>query len=166
VSLGTVLLPTILLIADTDTPQVVAEGRPHMCAVMIYMTGRGYATRRHRPRANPGTVTEINTHQRQAPRLMVLQCRLPAKSSPSCKSNPNLLQLQSRICRGRRALSNDQLRMNSPTGSVKAQSHLGRMRFVAIATSVVHPTLIVHPTTSIKNMNLALVESRRILVQR
>ena len=56
--------------------------------------------------------------------------------------------------------------MNSPTGSVKVQSHLGRMRFVAIATSVVHPTLIVRPTTSIKNMNLARIASRRILVQR
>jgi hypothetical protein len=145
---------------------------------MIYMTGRGYATRRHRPRANPGTAIEINTHQRQALRLMHLQCRLPAKSSPKCKSNRNLLQLrsrisswnllqlQSRICRGRRALSNGQLRMNSPTGSVKVQSHLGRMRFVAIATSVVHPTLIVRPTTSIKNMNLARIASRRILVQR
>lgn len=156
----------------------VVEGRPRIRAVMIYMTGRGYATRRRRPRANPCTAIEINTHRRQAPRLMDLRCRLPAKSSPKCKSNRNLLQLQSRIsnwnllqlqsliCRGRRALSNDQLRMNFPTGSVKVRSHLGRIRFVAIATSVVHATLIVRPTTSIKNMNLARIASRRILVQR
>jgi hypothetical protein len=183
-----VLLPP-LLIADT------LEGQPHVSAVIhhprvnpstaierntqLRQSLRLMDLQRLLPEEIPPSFgSNWNLRRLRTPRVMDLQCLLPAKSSPECKSNRNLLQLRSRIsnwnllqlqsliCRGRRALSNDQLRMNFPTGSVKVRSHLGRIRFVAIATSVVHATLIVRPTTSIENMNLARVASRRILVQR
>ena len=151
----------------TLTLLLVVEGRPHNRTVMIYMTSRGYVTRQRRPRVNPCTAIERNSRRRQTPRLMDLQYRLPARSSPSFKSNRPLLRLRSRTCKGRRALSSDRLQTNRSTESVMDQSHLGRRRFVAIATSVVRPTLVVSPTTSIKSMSLlARTESRRLLVQR
>jgi hypothetical protein len=146
---------------------VVVEGRPHNRTVMIYMTSRGYVTRQRRPRVNPCTAIERNSRRRQTPRLMDLQYRLPARSSPSFRSNRTLLRPRSRTCKGRRALSSDRPQTNRSTESVMDQSHLGRRRFVAIATSVVRPTLVVSPTTSIKSMSLlARTESRRLLVQR
>jgi hypothetical protein len=143
------------------------EGRwPHIGAVMLYMARRGYVTHQNLPRANPCTAIEKDSRQRQAPRLMGLHY-LPATILPSSESNRILLQLQNRICKDRRALSNDQLQMNLSTGSVMNPSQLGRMRCTAVATSVVRPTLIVHPITSIKRTSLlARIESRRILVQR
>jgi hypothetical protein len=146
---------------------VVVEGRPHNRTVMIYMTSRGYVTRQRRPRVNPCTAIERNSRRRQTPRLMDLQYRLPARSLPSFRSNRTLLRPRSRTCKGRRALSSDRPQTNRSTESVMDQSHLGRRRFVAIATSVVRPTLVVSPTTSIKSMSLlARTESRRLLVQR
>jgi hypothetical protein len=132
----------------------------------LYLAHRSYVARHHLPRVVPCPAIERNSHQRQTPRPMGLQCLLPETSSPNFKSNRTLLQLQSRTCKGRRALSNGQLQMNHSTGSVMHQSRLGRMRCIAPASSIVHPTLV-HPTPSIKSMSLlARIDGSRILVQR
>jgi hypothetical protein len=134
--------------------------------MMVYLAHRGYVSRQHLPRVHPCPAIERNSHQRQTPRLMGLRCLLPEPGSPSLESNRALLQLQSRTCKSRQALSNGQLQRNHSTGGVMHQSRLGRMRRNALATSIVHPTLV-HPTPSIKSMSLlARIEGSSILVQR